>query len=352
MSNITRLHCRDCHVHKHKKHSHEGGRKHESVNESTTTHKTITLDSIPDSLLPHRSLVNYIDDCPKLLDEVFSIFSEDEISSMLPDILKGIELGEVKKLCIDQLKGMDSVTIKDIIQSSSDGAGGIKSGEINTEGDDKPTSHDGSHEPCEEMDDHSPLEQLSPVKEMDTSSIEVDTLSTSCATNKGSDRPAVAASTSIIETAGVGEDSIELSATVGDDIDRELTLNVSLNRSTSGRDTTKTALQGSQPSTEPIVPKNKETSSSKPAQPDNSNKAGVNKAEVEVSSQPVTSQLAINGEAVVLTDLELQLRQKALQSQLKKRQHDKMLNELRAKEELLLRQKALQSMLAAKKKKP
>jgi len=335
---------RERHAHKHKKHSHVtvSSRKHELVSESTAHHKTITLDSIPDSLLPHRSLVNYVDDCPKLLDEVFSIFSEEEICSMLPDILKGIELDEVKKLCYDQLIGMDTTTIKDTIQSHSEGVGNSKHDGVSTGGDDKPTSHDPhheSHELCKELIDHSPKEQSSHVKEMDTPSVEMDTSNTGTVTT---DVSSMVATPNVVDTASHGEDSIELSAFVGDDIDRELTLSVPSQGSTGSRDTATSVVQDSL-SIEP------ETSTHKPAQP-------VGDTEVipsqETTSQPPSdSVMSIDNDVMELTDLEQQLRQKALQSQLKKQQQDKMLNDLRAKEELLLRQKALQSMLAAKKNK-
>ena len=111
---------------------------------------------------------------------------------------------------------------------------------------------------------------------------------------------------------GVNEDSIELLATVGDDIDRELTL----------------------------CPPSSSSSSLSSSQVSSS------KQPTLVMTHPVSTVANDNiNDTAVLT--ELHMRKRALQSQLKKQQLDKKSNEQRTKEELLLRQKALQSLLAA-----
>ena len=299
--------------HKHKKHSHTTTKKHtSSVDSKACHHKTITLDNIPDSLLPHRSLINYVDDRSKLLDEVFSIFSEEEISNMLPDILKGIKLEEVQKLCYEQLEAMEVTAITQIIQSSADTS---TSKADDVEDDVKVIAYDQQRAP------YAPSKQLKDGAELATAvpSSNLPDVLESMSDKSGSDNNLLNNNQSVIscqncgtptnvpasvEYSGTNEDSIELlPAAVDDDIDRELTLCSS----------TATAQQHDN---------SKQTfSESSPSDTDTSEAADV---------------LA-----------ELQMRKRALQSQLKKQQLDKKMNEQRAKEELLLRQKALQSLLAA-----
>lgn len=357
---------RDRH-HKHKKHSHGTGKKHASAADNKTSHhKTITLDNIPDSLLPHRSLINFVDDRAKLLDEVFSIFSEEEISNMLPDILKGIKLDEVQKLCYEQLKAMEVITITQIIQSTGDSHGKVNSSSSSNEDDSKMSICSQQPVPCDQHqvpsdqyqpphDQHQvPCDQhKGPCNQQPTCEAACDQRQTPCDQHQAScdqascdqapcdsskqkdiaelstegnnknlpapkhsglsdtnlfseklstfgDEISTVDALSVPECSGISEDSIELlPATMADDIDRELTL-----------------------------------CPSSSSQEDNSKP-------ITVASVPVnnTSQTAVLNE--------LHMRKRALQSQLKKQQLNKKLNEQRTKEELLLRQKALQSLLAA-----
>lgn len=296
--------------HKHKKHGHATTKKYNTTVDSKVSHdhKTITLDNIPDSLLPHRSLINFVDDRSKLLDEVFSIFSEEEISNMLPDILKGIKLDEVQKLCYEQLKAMDSTAITQILQSQGDS--GVSSKDVDSNEDDvKVTcdhqiSHDSSN--CNESLEADVIAaKNSPENYHSTSDNVIDLLndkpSPNGCQNFDKNISTANATTNVIECSG--EDSIELLATVGDDIDRELT---------------SSPLSTQEDSSKQVVP---------------------------ILTRPVSIKYNSASETDVLT--ELYMRKKALQSQLKKQQLEKKINAQRAKEELLLRQKALQSLLAA-----
>ena len=312
--------------HKHKKHSHTTTKKHtSSVDSKASHHKTITLDNIPDSLLPHRSLINYVDDRSKLLDEVFSIFSEEEISNMLPDILKGIKLEEVQQLCYEQLKIMDVAAITQIIQSSSDNSGhtSSKANDISSNEDEAKLitcdPHQAPYQPSKQAGSsefqvattavpskNSP--HLLECNSMSEGNLLSDKQSTISDENCGMNVIAADVSPNVIECSGTNEDSIELlPAAMGDDIDRELTL-----------------CQASS------------------AQEHNSKQRV---AEIVTHPAPPATTDSNTSETAVLA--ELQMRKRALQSQLKKQQLEKKMNEWRTKEELLLRQKALQSMLAA-----
>ena len=330
--------------HKHKKRGHAANKKHASTTDTTSHHhKSITLDNIPDSLLPHRSLINYVDDRSKLLDEVFSIFSEEEISNMLPDILKGIKLEEVQKLCYEQLKAMEAKAIEEIIQSSGDTSG---KDIASTEEDVKVIANDqasqespkaphelsphkppkathlpskathkpskASYEPSKAL--HEPSKALHELSKALREPSEQAEKTNSCKNSSDSilesnnvpdskvinDKQSTVTD-NVMECSGTNEDSIELlPAAMGDDIDRELTQCPSSTQ---------------QRNTKPTV------------------------------TEDLTSSVDSISEAAVLT--ELHMRKRALQSQLKKQQLEKKLNELRTKEELLLRQKALQSLLVA-----
>lgn len=306
--------------HKHKKHSHTTTKKHSSnVDSKASHHNTITLDNIPDSLLPHRSLINYVDDRSKLLDEVFSIFSEEEISNMLPDILKGIRLEEVQKLCYEQLKAMEVAAITQIIQSSGDNSShsSSKANDISSNEDEaKVITCDQCPAP-QQITEGSELQVATKVPSKNSPDV-VESSSAASMSNLLSDKQStigdencstnvMASDTSnAMECSGTNEDSIELlPAAVGDDIDRELTLCPA--PSAQEHD-----------STEQVVAVTRHLAST-----DSSNIS----------------------ETAVLA--ELQMRKRALQSQLKKQQLEKKKDEQRTKEELLLRQKALQSLLAA-----
>lgn len=308
--------------HKHKKHSHATTKKHSSTVDSKVSHKTITLDNIPDSLLPHRSLINFVDDRSKLLDEVFSIFSEEEISNMLPDILKGIKLDEVQKLCYEQLKAMEVTAITEIIQSSGDS----KANDMSSNEDDvKVTTfdhapHHSSKQKENELLVASEVDDItikkSPLMPNSNNTLDDNLLHDKQSTNDGenSDTNISTANTStrVLEYSGSNEDSIELlPATGGDDIDRELTLCPA--PSAGPEDNSKQA-------TTPVV------------------------------TEPVAASVTSSSVCETAVVTELYLRKRALQSQLKKQQLEKKINEQRNKEELLLRQKALQSLLAAKTK--
>lgn len=324
--------------HKHKKHGHAGtsSRKYGSSADSKAAHhKTaITLDNIPDSLLPHRSLINFVDDRSKLLDELFSIFSEEEISNMLPDILKGIKLDEVQKLCYEQLKAMDLTTIKQIIQSPTAAATagtediGSKTDDVGSNEDDaKVTScdqHESSHDLSKQKEGLLVAAEVNVISAKNSphlpeGNIHSDTHllnSTQSTVDSGKDISTTGTSVSVPECSSVNEDSIELLATVGDDIDRELTL----------------------PS------------------PPSSVQRSIIKQIVAVETAPIVSPV-VTTPTVSVSDndisettavlVELRMRKRALQSQLKKQQLDKKVDKQRTKEELLLRQKALQSLLAA-----
>ena len=372
--------------HKHKKHSHTANKKHANTTDTTSHHhKSITLDNIPDSLLPHRSLINYVDDRSKLLDEVFSIFSEEEISNMLPDILKGIKLEEVQKLCYEQLKAMEATAIGDIIQSSGDTSGkDIISNEDDVKviaNDQYQTPHDplkaALHDPpktlhhppkaadlCEpsktphnppkpahipsktphnspkpahvpsqtphdppkaaHVPPKAPLEPPKAVHEPSKAPhdpskqaeknpnhckgscdniLESNDVSGDKVLSDKQLSTIICGTDDVMECSGTNEDSIELlPAPMDDDIDRELTQYPSSSQ-----------------------------------QPHTDTK--------QVVTEGSTSSVDSIREAAVLT--ELQMRKRALQSQLKKQQLEKKINEQRTKEELLLRQKALQSLLVA-----
>ena len=339
--------------HKHKKHSHATTKKHISnVDSKTSHHKTITLDNIPDSLLPHRSLINFVEDRSKLLDEVFSIFSEEEISNMLPDILKGIKLDEVQKLCYEQLKAMEVTAITDIIQSSSDTSSKVNDISSN-EDDGKMTTDQGQPNSSElhgaTEDDVSTVKKL-PVEAISTSDTNLLSDKKSIIDDEKVDMNVSTADTSVnvLECSGINEDSIELlPAAGGDDIDRELTLCPvsSAQEGVSNKQMTTAPVD-----THPVacVTNNSiDVANNSIAVANNSidvanNSIAVANNSIDVAVDVVNDSIS---DTAILT--ELSMRKRALQSQLKKQQLDKKMNEQRTKEELLLRQKALQSLLAA-----
>ena len=245
---------------------------------------------------------------------------------MLPDILKGIKLDEVQKLCYEQLKAMEITAIKQTIESPGDNTTSSKVNDISSNEDDTKvtscehqTSHDSSKKESTELlavaaEVDVVLSESPPViseggNSLCDGNLLNDKQSTvDCSNSNKNDIPTATESSSVMECSGVNEDSIELLATVGDDIDRELTLCPPLSSSS-------------------------QDDSSKQTAP--------------VMTNPISSAVTndnINDMAVLN---ELHMRKRALQSQLKKQQLDKKLNEQRTKEELLLRQKALQSLLAA-----
>ena len=298
--------------HKHKKHNHTTTKKHtSSVDSKASHHNTISLDSIPDSLLPHRSLINYADDRSKLLDEVFSIFSEEEICNMLPDILKGIKLEEVQKLCYEQLKAMEVNAITQIIQSSGDSSGhsSSKANDISSNEDEAKViiCDQAPYEPSkfQTVISKIPSKNLVESNSMSDSNLLSGKQSTIGDENCGTAGTTVTAA-NVMECSGTNEDSIELlPAAMGDDIDRELTLCP--------------ASSAQEHDSKQVV--------------------------AEVVTHPAATATDSNvSETAVLA--ELQMRKRALQSQLKKQQLEKKMNKQRSKEELLLRQKALQSLLA------
>lgn len=304
--------------HKHKKHSHTTPKKHISnVDSKGSHHKTITLDNIPDSLLPHRSLINFVEDRSKLLDEVFSIFSEEEISNMLPDILKGIKLDEVQKLCYEQLKAMEVTAITGILQSPGDTTN--KGNDASSNEDDfKMTSDQAEPEPTKlQAEDYIPTNKSPLVADnaSDTTSLLSDKKSIIDDQKVDTNVSAADTSTNVLQYSGINEDSIELlPATGGDDIDRELTLC-------------------------PVASAAQEDNSEQMTAPvDSYPVACVTNNSICATNDSISDTAILN---------ELNMRKRALQSQLKKQQLDKKMNELRNKEELLLRQKALQSLLAA-----
>ena len=242
---------------------------------------------------------------------------------MLPDILKGIKLEEVQKLCYEQLKAMEVAAITQIIQSSGDNSShSSKANDISSNEDEtKVIVYDqcpAPHEPSQQIAEGSELQVATKVPSKNSPDVvESNSIASTSDSNLLSDKQSIigdencstnvtAADTSnVMECSGTNEDSIELlPAAVGDDIDRELTLCPA-------------------PSAQEHASKQVVTASHRLASIDSSNIS----------------------ETAVLA--ELQMRKRALQSQLKKQQLEKKMNEQHAKEELLLRQKALQSLLAA-----
>ena len=307
--------------HKHKKHSHATTKKHISnVDSKVSHHKTITLDNIPDSLLPHRSLINFVEDRSKLLEEVFSIFSEEEISNMLPDILKGIKLDEVQKLCYEQLKAMEVTAITEIIQSSGDTSSKVN--DVSSNEDDVKMTTDQDQPNSSELhgateDDVSAIKK-SPVEAVSDTNLLNDKKSIIDDEKVDTNVSIADTSANVLECSGTNEDSIELlPAAEGDDIDRELTLC-------------------------PVSSAQEDSNKQMTAPVDTHPVACVTNNSISNNIGIVNNSI---GDTAILT--ELSMRKRALQSQLKKQQMDKKMTEQRTKEELLLRQKALQSLLAS-----
>lgn len=85
-----------------------------------------------------QSLTHYVGDCHQLLDQVFAILSDSDVKGMLPDILKartsispplplkwnpfvlqGLRMKQVKQLCLDQLKNMSQEDITEVLDPKS-----------------------------------------------------------------------------------------------------------------------------------------------------------------------------------------------------------------------------------------
>jgi hypothetical protein len=67
-----------------------------------------------------NSLLSYVDNHDGLLDEIFSIFTKDDIKGLLPDTLKGFKMKKIKTLCRHQLSLLDKAALERIIKGEQD----------------------------------------------------------------------------------------------------------------------------------------------------------------------------------------------------------------------------------------
>ncbi|XP_019855178.1 PREDICTED: guanine nucleotide-binding protein-like 3 homolog [Amphimedon queenslandica] len=72
------------------------------------------------SLSIPRGLDAYFDDRLSLLDQLFTILTQQDIHGLLPDILKGLKMKKIKELCLKELEKLDNDQLLSIITDTQE----------------------------------------------------------------------------------------------------------------------------------------------------------------------------------------------------------------------------------------